>query len=147
MSERIAKIREVLRGYVKEHNPGYIIKHAVSFFVGFVLSPLSWWNDIFVNVPLAWAMTWPALKLTSFIFPVSKNLFLTAFIFNYWITNILGMIMMHYSGKKLINKNAKFDIIKDLIVGIIYSVIIAAIFILDPGEILTNLHIIPAWVQ
>ncbi len=147
MSERILKIRETLRGYAKEHHPGYIIKHAASFIIGFVLSPLSWWNDIFVNFPLAYAMTWPALKLTSYLFPVSKNLFLTAFIFNYWVTNIAGMIMMHYSGKKLINKDAKFDILKDLLIGIIYSAIIVIIFILDPGEALTNLHIIPTWVK
>jgi hypothetical protein len=143
----IEKTGNTIKGYAKENHPRYIIKHAVSFIVGFVLSPLSWWNDLFVNVPLAWVMTWPALKLTSFIFPVSKNFFLTAFIFNYWITNIIGMAMMHYSGKKLISKDAKFDIVKDLIVGFIYSIIIAIIFILDPGEILSNLHIIPSWVK
>ncbi len=141
------KHHTAVKAYVKENHPCYIIKHTISFVVGFVLSPLSWWNDLFINVPLAYAMTWPALKLTSFLFPVSKSLFITAFIFNYWITNIVGMTMMHYSGKKLINKDAKFDIAKDLIVGIIYSIIIAVIFILNPGEILTNLHIIPPWVK
>lgn len=141
------KLHTAAKAYTKENHPRYIIKHAVSFVIGFVLSPLSWWNDLFVNVPLAYAMTWPALKLTSFIFPVSKGFFITAFIFNYWITNIVGMAMMHYSGKKLINKDAKLDIAKDLIVGIIYSIIIAVIFILDPGEILTNLRIIPPWVR
>ena len=25
-------------------------------FIGFLLSPLSWWNDLFVNVPLAVAL-------------------------------------------------------------------------------------------
>ncbi|MBD3281868.1 hypothetical protein GF391_03930 [Candidatus Uhrbacteria bacterium] len=143
----VKKIHEAVSAYARQHHPRYIIKHAASFVIGFVLSPLSWWNDLFINVPLAWAMTWPALKLTSFIFPVSKNFFLTAFIFNYWITNIVGMAMMHYSGKKLISKDAKFDIAKDLIVGIVYSIIIALIFILDPGEILSNLHIIPSWVK
>jgi len=147
MNSRIENILSSIKNYTKENHPRYIIKHAVSFFVGFILSPLSWWNDLFVNVPLAWAMTWPALKLTSYIFPVSKNFFLTAFILNYWITNIVGMAMMHWSGKRLINKDSKFDIMKDLTVGIIYSIIIATIFVLNPGEILSNLHIIPAWVK
>src|ERR1035438_1053489 len=26
--------------------------------IGFMLSPLSWWNDLFVNVPLALAFAW-----------------------------------------------------------------------------------------
>jgi len=33
-----------------------------SFFiavVGFVLSPLSWWNDLFVNIPLAYLFAVP----------------------------------------------------------------------------------------
>ncbi|MDF1496486.1 MAG: hypothetical protein P1P90_00310 [Patescibacteria group bacterium] len=143
----IEKIKNSIKKYTQEHNYGYIIKHAVSFFIGFILSPLSWWNDIFVNVPLAWAMTWPILKLLSFIIPISKNFFLAVFIFNYWITNIVGMAMMHHSGKKLINKDAKFEIAQDLLIGIIYSIIIAIIFILNPGEILSSLHIIPVWAK
>ncbi len=147
MNPQIGKIINSIKNYTKENNPRYIIKHAVSFFVGFVLSPLSWWNDLFVNVPLAWAMTWPVLKLISFLLPISRNFFLATFIFNYWITNIVGMAMMHYSGKKLINKDAKFDIMKDFIVGIIYSIIVTIIFIANPGEILSSLHIIPSWVK
>jgi membrane protein implicated in regulation of membrane protease activity len=27
-------------------------------FAGFMLSPLSWWNDLFVNVPLALVFAW-----------------------------------------------------------------------------------------
>lgn len=27
-------------------------------FIGFMLSPLSWWNDLFVNVPLALGFAW-----------------------------------------------------------------------------------------
>jgi hypothetical protein len=26
--------------------------------IGFLFSPLSWWNDLFVNVPLAAAFAW-----------------------------------------------------------------------------------------
>ena len=34
-------------------------------FIGFMLSPLSWWNDLFVNVPLAVA----AAGLVALIYP------------------------------------------------------------------------------
>ena len=31
---------------------------SVLAFVGFMLSPLSWWNDAFVNIPLALLFAW-----------------------------------------------------------------------------------------
>ena len=34
-------------------------------FIGFLLSPLSWWNDLFVNVPLALGFAW----LVSLLYP------------------------------------------------------------------------------
>jgi hypothetical protein len=56
--------------------------------VGFILSPLSWWNDLVVNVPIAYAFSYPFSL-------VSKGLFLPSFILGYWITNILGFVLMH----------------------------------------------------
>jgi len=55
-------------------------------FVGFLLSPLSWWNDLFVNIPLALAFAW----LVSWINP---RLFATSFVVGYWATNVVGLIM------------------------------------------------------
>jgi hypothetical protein len=34
-------------------------------FIGFMLSPLSWWNDLFVNVPLAPAFAWTISLFTN----------------------------------------------------------------------------------
>ena len=56
--------------------------------VGFILSPLSWWNDLLINVPIAYAFSYPFSL-------VSRNLFLPSFILGYWITNILGFVLMH----------------------------------------------------
>jgi len=57
-------------------------------FIGFLLSPLSWWNDAFVNVPLAYLGAW----LISLFY---KPGFAAAFVFCYWLTNILGLFLMH----------------------------------------------------
>ena len=56
-------------------------------FIGFLLSPLSWWNDLFVNVPLALAFAW----LVSWLWPAA---FGVSFVVGYWLTNILGLVLM-----------------------------------------------------
>jgi hypothetical protein len=48
--------------------------------VGFMLSPLSWWNDLFVNVPIAIGLAW----LASLVY---KPAFATALLLGYWLTN------------------------------------------------------------
>ena len=56
--------------------------------VGFMLSPLSWWNDLFVNVPLALAFAW----LVSWFY---KPAFAAALVVGYWLTNVVGFILLH----------------------------------------------------
>src|SRR5262249_26236206 len=52
-------------------------------FIGFMLSPLSWWNDLFVNVPLAVGFAW----LVAFFY---RPAFESAVIIGYWLTNLIG---------------------------------------------------------
>jgi hypothetical protein len=56
-------------------------------FVGYLLSPLSWWNDAFINLPLAWVFA-------SLVSLVSHRLFAPAMIVGYWLTNVLGILLM-----------------------------------------------------
>ncbi len=44
--------------------------------VGYLLSPLSWWNDLFVNVPLAYLFALPFSQL-------HVQLYLPAFVLAY----------------------------------------------------------------
>ena len=55
--------------------------------VGYLLSPLSWWNDAFVNLPLAWAFA-------SLVSLASHRLFAPAMVLGYWLTNIAGLLLM-----------------------------------------------------
>ncbi len=61
--------------------------------IGFILSPLSWWNDLLVNIPLAYLFAWPFGAL-------NERLFLPALVFGYWLTNIIGMLLLHAGLKK-----------------------------------------------
>lgn len=55
-------------------------------FIGYLLSPLSWWNDAFINLPLAWLFA-------SLVSLASRRLFAPAMILGYWLTNIAGLLM------------------------------------------------------
>ena len=89
--------------------------------IGFVLSPFTWWNDLIVNVPLAYVISLPFSLL-------HEELFLPGFIFGYWLTNLAGLLMLHIGGEGLIRgKHVKPDIKHGLIVSIAYTGVIIII--------------------
>ena len=69
-------------------------------FVGYMLSPLSWWNDLFVNVPLALLFAW----VISFFY---KPAFEVSLISGYWLTNVLGFVLMQKGGEKIFAREDK----------------------------------------
>jgi hypothetical protein len=90
--------------------------------VGYLLSPLSWWNDLYINIPLAYAGGW----LVSLVY---KTAFMPAFLLCYWITNIAGFVMMHKGICKLGGKQCdmgsytKKDLVKDVAWTVAYTVL------------------------
>jgi len=94
-------------------------------FVGFMLSPLSWWNDALINLPLAYLFT----------IPFGSEYFLPALIGGYWITNVIGFLMMHHGvkgialqDKKELKLNKK-ELINNLLMSVAYTVIVSALVI------------------
>ena len=89
--------------------------------IGYLLSPLSWWNDLFVNVPLALAFAW----LISLLFPAA---FAACFVLGYWLTNVLGLILLHKGVQANLSKEhrsyTRKDLIRDLVISIAYTLII-----------------------
>jgi len=67
-----------------------------AFLVGWVLSPLTWWNDAFVNIPLSYL-------IANIVFYCAHiPLGWTLLIGIYWFTNILGLCLMYLSGRSVI---------------------------------------------
>lgn len=101
-----------------------LIKGSTLSVVGYLLSPLSWWNDLFVNVPLALAFSW---LISIFYAPA----FYACFVVGYWLTNILGLILLQKGGEALLSKKTESynrkRLIKDLSVSLVYT---AAIVVL-----------------
>ena len=68
---------------------------SIIFFIGWVLSPFTTWNDLLVNVPLSYLI---ANFLYCFARPAFKWLLIGSYIF----TNILGLLLMYFSGREYI---------------------------------------------
>lgn len=71
------------------------LSKALLFFIGWVLSPFTWWNDAFVNIPLSYL-------LANLLFVLTRLSFKWLVIGSYWFTNALGIILMYFGGKHLI---------------------------------------------
>ena len=92
------------------------------FFIGWLLSPLTFWNDAFVNIPFSYMC---ASLLVRFI----RVDFLTLVLVMYWVSNVLGLCMMYASGRAIF-KNRE-EVTKALITliatVIIYSILLLAL--------------------
>jgi len=100
------------------------IQGGVIGFIGFMLSPLSWWNDLFVNVPLAIGFGWTISLLY-------RPAFEPAVILGYWITNVLGFVLMHKGAQKVLTAEAKpytrRDLLRDVAISLFYTLLILAL--------------------
>ncbi len=93
-------------------------------FIGYMLSPLSWWNDLFVNVPLALAFAW---VISLFYKPAVAP----AVILGYWLTNVLGFVLMHKGAQKTMSaENKKYtrrDLVRDIAISLLYTCVIVVL--------------------
>lgn len=91
---------------------------------GYMLSPLSWWNDLFVNVPLAIAFAW----VVSFFY---RPAFDACVVLGYWLTNVLGFVLMHKGAQKMLtDSDRKYswrDLLRDVGVSLLYTALIMAL--------------------
>ena len=91
-------------------------------FLGFLLSPLSWWNDLFVNVPLAVAFGW----LVSL---AHRPLFEPAVVVGYWLTNLLGLVLLQKGAQAALSNQparpySRRDLGRDLLISMLYTGVI-----------------------
>lgn len=91
---------------------------ALLFFIGWVLSPMTWWNDAFVNIPLSYLMA-------NSLFYILHMPFGWLMIGSYWFTNFIGLFFIYFSGKGLVvsSKNKFKTVIILAVLVIVYSAI------------------------
>jgi len=94
------------------------LKRGTLFFIGYLLSPLSLWDDVFVNIPISYVL---ALIVKHF----SPSAFFPSMILIYWLTNLIGFLCMRKSicktspnGNAIKTSNAFRN---DIIASVVYT--------------------------
>lgn len=95
------------------------ILNKIIFFIGWLLSPLTFWNDAFVNIPIAYLLATLTIRFIKADFSALVLVF-------YWLTNIIGIVVMVISGKAIIKdrKEALREILMLLVTIVSYSLVI-----------------------
>jgi hypothetical protein len=103
------------------------VSGGVVAFIGYMLSPLSWWNDAFVNVPLALVFAWTVGLFCRF----SKPGFEATVVLGYWLTNVAGFVLMQKGGAKILSEKDKAyswrSLARDVAVSLLYTLLIVAL--------------------
>lgn len=101
------------------------IRGGLFLVIGYLLSPLSFWNDLFFNLPIAYAFGY----LCSLFSP---SLLLPCSIIGYWLSNIVGILMMQVGVIDVLEnqpkeRNLKKELLMGLVSSMIYTVVIIAL--------------------
>ncbi|MEH1783805.1 MAG: hypothetical protein V7K67_30570 [Nostoc sp.] len=92
--------------------------------LGYLLSPLCWWNDLLFNLPIAYGFGY----VCSFFSP---KLLLPASIIGYWLSNIVGILLMQFGSKEIFQKEPQeHNLKKELFTGLISSTVYTLLIVL-----------------
>jgi hypothetical protein len=91
--------------------------------LGFLLSPLSWWNDLFFNLPIAYFFGYVCAQF-------SANLFLPCAIAGYWLSNVLGILLMQLGVLDVVQDQPQRNFKKELLMGLASSTVYTVIILL-----------------
>ncbi|MFZ4641354.1 MAG: hypothetical protein ACOYMP_13275 [Nodosilinea sp.] len=120
--------------------------------VGYLLSPLCWWNDLAINLPLALAFGY----LTSRPFPGAM---VPLTVLGYWLTNVVGFMLMQQGAITALKKSGASSNQAwrhGLITSTLYTLAIALLLQLHlietpdflQDDLLAQLHTwLPGWLQ
>jgi hypothetical protein len=93
--------------------------------IGYLLSPLCWWNDIFFNLPIAYAFGYICSGL-------SPDLLFPCTIVGYWLSNIAGILLMQLGTLDVFTdkpkeKNLKKELLTGLVSSTAFTLVIVAL--------------------
>lgn len=107
--------------------------------LGYLLSPLCWWNDLLFNLPIAYFFGY----LCSFLSP---KLLLPGTIIGYWLSNVVGFLLMQFGTGDIFRKdnqenNVKKELFNTFVSSTVYTLVIILLIqfkIIDTPASFTN---------
>lgn len=93
--------------------------------LGYLLSPLCWWNDLLFNLPIAYGFGY----ICSLFYP---KLLLPGSIIGYWLSNIIGILLMQFGAMDVLQnqpkeRNLKKELLSGVVTSTIYTLVILAL--------------------
>ena len=100
--------------------------------VGYLLSPLCWWNDLIFNLPIAYGFG----ALCNWVYP---GALLPGAIAGYWLSNIVGILMMQFGAIDVLQqatqveakstqpRSLKQELLTGIVTSTIYTLIVLAL--------------------
>ncbi|HLO50372.1 MAG TPA: hypothetical protein VK211_18290 [Kamptonema sp.] len=83
--------------------------------IGYLLSPLCWWNDLIFNLPIAYVFGYICSLF-------SPDLLVPCSFAGYWLSNIAGIILMQLGAVDILQgKPQERNLKKDLLMGVASS--------------------------
>lgn len=113
------------------------LKGGILLVVGYLLSPLCWWNDLIINLPIAYGFGYVVSLWQS-------EWFFGAAIAGYWLSNLVGIVLMQIGAKDVLQTTAKkrsfkHEIFSGVLTSTAYTAVIVALVyfhVLDLSAIL-----------
>jgi Zn-dependent protease with chaperone function len=107
--------------------------------LGYLLSPLCWWNDLLFNLPIAYFFGYLCSLL-------SPKLLFPCTILGYWLSNIIGILLMQYGSVDMFQqeskeRNLKKELFNSLVSSTVYTLVIVLLIqlkIIDTPIFFTN---------
>lgn len=101
--------QQIQEGWLKKLRGGFFLV------IGYMLSPLCWWNDLFFNLPIAYFFGYICSWL-------SPDLLLPCSIVGYWLSNIAGILLMQVGAVDVFSKEpTERNLKKELLTGVVSS--------------------------
>lgn len=107
--------------------------------VGWLLSPLCWWNDLFFNLPVAYGFGWLCSQVTD-------NWLLPGTVIGYWLSNVVGILFMQFGAVDVFqdqatDRNFKQEMLTGIVSSTVFTVAIVCLIqlnILDRPDLLAE---------
>ena len=92
--------------------------------LGYLLSPLCWWNDLLFNLPIAYGFGYMCSLF-------SPKLLIPCSIIGYWLSNVVGILLMQLGSVDVFqNQQKERNLKKELFTGLISSTVFTLVIIL-----------------
>ena len=115
------------------------VRGGALFAIGFLLSPLCWWNDLIFNLPVAYGFGYVCSLFSS-------DWLIPGTIVGYWLSNVIGILLMQagvldIAQGKPTERNVKKELLTGVVSSTIYTLFIVVLLqlnVLDTPMLFAN---------